>query len=380
MIGGLADWFAVTAMFRHPLGIPIPHTAIIPSRKDQIGRSLGEFLQANFLSGPVVAERLPASRPGARLAEWLGPARAAPRPSPATPPTPSSPSPAPCDDDEIQTRDRGPRRQPRLRSAPVAPLAGRLLGAVTEGGRHHELLDEPAPRASTGTWSRSSEHAPRPVRPGVAVVGARADRRPHLREALRRAAGVPRRGRRRPAPRGPRARSTSGWPSSSSDSRTIPTLHRPRRGPQGGAAGPPRAAGVDRRRCGPTLKRTIAEQAADPASPLRQRLESAVTARWASAWPPTRPSRPGSTPAWPASPRYVLDEYARATSAEIIRQTVERWDAERRHRPARAAPRPRPAVHPHQRHGGRRPRRARPLRRQRGHRLGCRAASAASTL
>ena len=62
MVGGLADWFAVTAMFRHPLGIPIPHTAIIPTRKDQIGRSLGAFLQANFLSGPVVSERLLASR------------------------------------------------------------------------------------------------------------------------------------------------------------------------------------------------------------------------------------------------------------------------------------------------------------------------------
>src|SRR5262245_17885510 len=49
MVGALADWFAVTALFRHPLGLPIPHTAIIPSRKDQIGRSLGEFVQHNFL-------------------------------------------------------------------------------------------------------------------------------------------------------------------------------------------------------------------------------------------------------------------------------------------------------------------------------------------
>src|SRR5688500_7954033 len=71
MVGGLADWFAVTALFRHPLRVPIPHTAIIPRRKDQIGASLGEFLQANFLSGPIVAERVLAARPGARLAEWL---------------------------------------------------------------------------------------------------------------------------------------------------------------------------------------------------------------------------------------------------------------------------------------------------------------------
>src|SRR6185295_10306825 len=71
MVGGLADWFAVTALFRHPLNIPIPHTAIIPSRKDQIGRSLGEFLQANFLSGPIVAERIAAAHPGTRIAEWM---------------------------------------------------------------------------------------------------------------------------------------------------------------------------------------------------------------------------------------------------------------------------------------------------------------------
>ena len=58
MIGALADWFAVTALFRHPLGLPIPHTAIIPNRKDQIGRSLGEFVQTNFLTREVLNERL----------------------------------------------------------------------------------------------------------------------------------------------------------------------------------------------------------------------------------------------------------------------------------------------------------------------------------
>ncbi|MEI5579620.1 DUF445 family protein, partial [Streptomyces brasiliscabiei] len=58
MVGALADWFAVTALFRHPLGIPIPHTAIIPKRKDEIGRSLGEFIETNFLAGDVVRAKL----------------------------------------------------------------------------------------------------------------------------------------------------------------------------------------------------------------------------------------------------------------------------------------------------------------------------------
>ncbi|HEX4729173.1 MAG TPA: DUF445 family protein, partial [Jatrophihabitans sp.] len=58
MVGGLADWFAVTALFRHPLGLPIPHTAIIPRKKDQIGESLGEFVQQNFLTPEVVGPRV----------------------------------------------------------------------------------------------------------------------------------------------------------------------------------------------------------------------------------------------------------------------------------------------------------------------------------
>lgn len=71
MVGALADWFAVTALFRHPLGIPIPHTAIIPKRKDEIGRSLGEFVEDNFLSADVVRTKLASFSVSSRLAEWL---------------------------------------------------------------------------------------------------------------------------------------------------------------------------------------------------------------------------------------------------------------------------------------------------------------------
>jgi uncharacterized membrane-anchored protein YjiN (DUF445 family) len=58
MVGGLADWFAVTALFRHPLGLPIPHTAIIPRNKDRIGETLANFLRDNFLTPQVVARRM----------------------------------------------------------------------------------------------------------------------------------------------------------------------------------------------------------------------------------------------------------------------------------------------------------------------------------
>src|SRR5713226_4072361 len=55
LVGGLADWFAVTALFRHPLGIPIPHTAIVPRNKDRIGENMGSFVEENFLAPPLVA-------------------------------------------------------------------------------------------------------------------------------------------------------------------------------------------------------------------------------------------------------------------------------------------------------------------------------------
>ncbi|MBM3929641.1 MAG: DUF445 family protein, partial [Sphingomonadales bacterium] len=58
MVGGLADWFAVTALFRHPLGLPIPHTAIVPRNKERIADTLGAFLRQNFLIPRVVARRM----------------------------------------------------------------------------------------------------------------------------------------------------------------------------------------------------------------------------------------------------------------------------------------------------------------------------------
>src|SRR3989440_13018856 len=71
MVGGLADWFAVTALFRHPLGIPIPHTAIIPERKDQFGETLGDFIQDSFLTPETIVARVRAANVSTRVATWL---------------------------------------------------------------------------------------------------------------------------------------------------------------------------------------------------------------------------------------------------------------------------------------------------------------------
>jgi uncharacterized membrane-anchored protein YjiN (DUF445 family) len=71
MVGAIADWFAVVALFRHPLGLPIPHTAIIPSNKDRIGENLATFICANFLSNDQVLEKLERFDAAGRLARWL---------------------------------------------------------------------------------------------------------------------------------------------------------------------------------------------------------------------------------------------------------------------------------------------------------------------
>ena len=71
MVGGVADWFAVTALFRRPLGLPIPHTALLVERKDQFAATLGQFVQENFLNADVLAERIRSARLVPRLAAWL---------------------------------------------------------------------------------------------------------------------------------------------------------------------------------------------------------------------------------------------------------------------------------------------------------------------
>lgn len=72
LVGGLADWFAVTALFRHPLGIPIPHTALIPTKKDQLGDSLGAFVRTNFLNPEAVRTRLADANPARMLGNYAG--------------------------------------------------------------------------------------------------------------------------------------------------------------------------------------------------------------------------------------------------------------------------------------------------------------------
>jgi uncharacterized membrane-anchored protein YjiN (DUF445 family) len=71
MVGAMADWFAVTALFRHPLGVPVPHTALVPKRKDELGRGLQEFVAENFLHEEIIRDRVAAAEVTRRVATWV---------------------------------------------------------------------------------------------------------------------------------------------------------------------------------------------------------------------------------------------------------------------------------------------------------------------
>ncbi len=139
MVGALADWFAVTALFRHPLGIPIPHTAIIPKRKDQIGASLGEFVQENFLTEDLLNERLRNARIGARLGEWLSHPANALRASAAAGDVLRGA--LEVVDDRAIAGSIESMVERRIRATPVAPLIAKAIDVAVENGHHQRLLD-----------------------------------------------------------------------------------------------------------------------------------------------------------------------------------------------------------------------------------------------
>ncbi len=139
MVGALADWFAVTALFRHPLGIPIPHTAIIKKRKDQIGDSLGGFVEENFLTREVVTDRLADAGLAGRLGQWLS--------KPDNARTIGTQSAAVVrgvtevlQDDVVQSGLDAVVTE-RAKQVEVAPIIGRVVDVAVEGGHHQTMLD-----------------------------------------------------------------------------------------------------------------------------------------------------------------------------------------------------------------------------------------------
>src|SRR5271165_1402091 len=139
LVGGLADWFAVTALFRQPLGLPIPHTAILPRNKDRIGEGLATFIERNFLTPEIVRAKLRSIEPARLVAEWLS---------------------APANADAVARRlvrmlphlisaidDRdfrvfvGESLGRRLAEIELAPLLARAISVLTANGFHEIFLD-----------------------------------------------------------------------------------------------------------------------------------------------------------------------------------------------------------------------------------------------
>ncbi|WP_109210295.1 MULTISPECIES: DUF445 domain-containing protein [Microbacterium] len=139
MVGALADWFAVTALFRHPLGIPIPHTAIIPSRKDEIGRTLGEFVETEFLRGDVVRTKLEQTPMAARLGEWLSAPEHAERIAAEGSVMAASILRALSDDDVRDVIEELAREH--LIEPEWGPPLGVWLGRIVDAGAHHGAVD-----------------------------------------------------------------------------------------------------------------------------------------------------------------------------------------------------------------------------------------------
>lgn len=139
MVGGLADWFAVTAIFRHPLGIPIPHTAVIPKNQDRIADAVGRFIADNFLKPELVAERVKDKDLSEALGKWL----AEPAQSTALAGGLVSAVPALLDalDDETVAAFLREQAAEAAEGASVAPAFGSVLEALAEQGRHQAILD-----------------------------------------------------------------------------------------------------------------------------------------------------------------------------------------------------------------------------------------------
>ena len=152
MVGALADWFAVTALFRRPLGLPIPHTAIIPTKKDMIGDSLGDFIGTNFLAEDVVRDKLRRTELARRVGGWLAEPENAERVTAELATAARGVVTVLRDEDVQEVLEQVVVRQ--LMSQQWGPSLGRVLSGVLSDGAHHRMVDLVCDRAFD--WVRSN--------------------------------------------------------------------------------------------------------------------------------------------------------------------------------------------------------------------------------
>jgi uncharacterized membrane-anchored protein YjiN (DUF445 family) len=140
MVGAIADWFAVTALFRHPLGLKIPHTAIVPRRKREIGQKLASFVRQNFLTEEIIAAKLHSMELTRKTLAWLS----HPENSRLIAEQMAAGVAALIEvmkDEDIQTLIEQ-RLVVQIRSTQFAPLIGNVLSLVTAGNHQREVLTE----------------------------------------------------------------------------------------------------------------------------------------------------------------------------------------------------------------------------------------------
>jgi uncharacterized membrane-anchored protein YjiN (DUF445 family) len=139
LVGGLADWFAVTALFRRPLRLPIPHTAIVPANKNRMGEGLARFLDQHFLTRDLLVAELRGLRVSERLAAWMADRRNAA--ALAGEIAKALPFVLRAVDDRQIKAFLGRALGAQLRSAPLTALAGHFVRLVTAAGYHEAVLD-----------------------------------------------------------------------------------------------------------------------------------------------------------------------------------------------------------------------------------------------
>jgi uncharacterized membrane-anchored protein YjiN (DUF445 family) len=139
MVGAIADWFAVVALFKHPLGIPVPHTALVPKRKEMFGRGLEEFVGENFLQEDVIRTRVLGAEPACKAGDWLA------REENARRLVVEASDLLRMGLEQVKDEDVAELINtvlvPRFREEPISPLVGSLLHEIVEDGAHANFVD-----------------------------------------------------------------------------------------------------------------------------------------------------------------------------------------------------------------------------------------------
>ena len=320
MVGGVADWFAVTALFRRPLGLPIPHTALIVERKDQFAATLGQFVQENFLNADVLAERIKSARLVPRVAAWLADTDNAARFAGHAADLVVTVAEALRDEDAQRVLTAELTRA--INAVEVAPLAGRALRVIIAGNHHAELFNAMVSGADTylaGHYTELRERfeAESPRWMPVTVYRMVFDRL-YARVRQRLAAMAD-------EPGGEDRRQFDEWIASLPGRlETDPGLRergeRLKRDVLGSARLRDWSSSLWRQ-----AKETLRTQAADPQSELRRRLADALVA---AGW------RLGSDRRLQEGVERMVESGARALAdqfhdefADLVTGTIERWDA-----------------------------------------------------